>query len=111
MVMSGIGFAVSTTLTPLTIAGVAFNLASAVYSAVLSLYAAEFLPTHLRASATAGAWGLGRVVSALVPIALLPLLGSYGAVAMFSVISAALIASGALIGIAGPPGRERRPVA
>jgi putative MFS transporter len=54
--------------------------------------------------------GLGRVVSALVPIALLPLLGGYGALAMFTVISLALLASLTLILIAGPPGRERKPV-
>jgi putative MFS transporter len=29
---------------------------------------------------------------------------------MFTVISTALLLSGALIAIAGPPGRERRPV-
>lgn len=110
MIATGLTFAISTILTPLIVTGIVFNLASAVYSAVLSLYAVELLPTHLRASATAGAWGLGRVVSALVPVALLPLLGSHGAIAMFTVISTALLLSGGLIAIAGPPGRERRPV-
>jgi putative MFS transporter len=110
MVVTGIGFAISTELTPLIAAGVVFNLASAVYSAVLSLYSAELLPTHLRASASAGVWGLGRVVSAFVPIALLPLLGGYGAVAMFTVISLALAAAIILIVVVGPPGRERKPV-
>jgi MFS transporter, putative metabolite:H+ symporter len=110
MVVTGIAFAISTELTPLIIAGVMFNLASAVYSAVLGLYSTELLPTHLRASASAGVWGLGRVVSAFVPIALLPLLGSYGALGMFTVISLALVASLTLILVAGPPGRERRPI-
>jgi putative MFS transporter len=110
MVATGIAFAIGTALTPLIVTGVVFNLASAVYSSVLSLYGAELLPTPLRASATAGVWGLGRVVSALVPITLLPLLGGYGALAMFTVISAALLASLSLILIAGPPGRERKPV-
>jgi MFS transporter, putative metabolite:H+ symporter len=110
MVVTGIAFAISTELTPLIVAGLVFNLASAVYSAVLSLYSAELLPTHLRASASAGVWALGRVVSALVPIALLPLLGGYGALAMFTVISLALVAGLILILVAGPPGRERKPV-
>lgn len=110
MVLAGVAFAVGTALAPLIVAGAVFNLASAVYSAILAVYAAELLPTHLRASATAGAWGLGRIVSALVPLALLPLLGSQGPVAMFAVVSAALLASAALIGLAGPPGRENRSV-
>jgi putative MFS transporter len=110
MVVTGIAFALGTELTPLIVAGIVFNLASAVYSAVLSLYGAEILPTSVRATATAGVWGLGRMVSALVPITLLPLLGGYGALAMFTVISAALLGSVSLILIAGPPGRERAPV-
>jgi putative MFS transporter len=40
----------------------------------------------------------------------LPLLGSHGAIAMFTVISTALALIAALIVIAGPPGRELRPV-
>jgi MFS transporter, putative metabolite:H+ symporter len=110
MVVTGIGFAISTELTPLIAAGMVFNLASAVYSAVLSLYSAELLPTHLRASATAGVWGLGRVVSAFVPIALLPLLGGYGVLAMFTVISLVLAAAIILIVVAGPPGLERKSI-
>lgn len=110
MVVTGLAFATGTALMPLIAAGVAFNLASAVYSVVLGLYGAELLPTHLRASATAGAWGLGRMVSALVPIVLLPLLGGNGVLPMFTVISAALLASLTLIWVAAPPGGERRPV-
>jgi len=110
MVVAGLTFAVSTVMTPLIVTGLVFNLSSAIYSGVLSLYGAEMFPTHLRASATAGVWGLGRMVSTLVPIALLPLLGSYGPVAMFTAISAALLVSSALILFAGPPGRERQPI-
>jgi putative MFS transporter len=87
--------------------GTGFNLSSAVYSAVLAFYRAELLPTPLRASATAAAWGGGRAVSAVVPLALLPLLAAQGPLAMFGVIAAALLASVALILVAGPPGRAR----
>src|SRR6202022_4776616 len=38
MVLTGLAFAVSTMLTPLIVTGIVFNLASAVYSSVLSLY-------------------------------------------------------------------------
>jgi putative MFS transporter len=50
MVVTGIAFALGTALTPLIVAGIVFNLASAVYSAVLSLYGAEILPTPVRAA-------------------------------------------------------------
>jgi putative MFS transporter len=111
MIATGLVFAASEAFSPLMVAGIAFNLMSAVYSAALAVYATELFPTHLRASATAGAWGFGRAASALVPVALLPLLTGHGVLAMFAVISAALLASLALIAIAGPPGLTRKPLA
>ncbi|HEY6834681.1 MAG TPA: MFS transporter [Pseudolabrys sp.] len=110
MIAVGIVFAGSTALAPLIVAGILFNLASAVYSAALSLYATELFPTDLRATATAGAWGLGRVVSAIVPLTLLPLLTGYGPPAMFTIIAAVLLVSIALVLKAGPPGLARQPV-
>ena len=110
MAAIGLGFAIGTELTPLIALGTAFNLLSAVYSAVLALYAAELFPTPLRASATAAAWGGGRAVSAVVPLALLPLLAAQGPIPMFSVIAAALLASLVLILVAGPPGRARQAI-
>jgi putative MFS transporter len=110
MMALGLAFAVGQALTPLILLGVGFNLASAVYSAVLSLYGAELFPTQLRALAASAGWGAGRVVSALVPIALLPLLATQGPLAMFAVITAALLASALLILFGGPPGLAKRPV-
>jgi MFS transporter, putative metabolite:H+ symporter len=110
MAAIGLAFAISATFVPLLVLGNGFNLLSAVYSAVLSLYGAELFPTKLRGSATSGAWAVGRVVSALVPLALLPLLGAHGPLAMFGVIAAALLISLLLIAVGGPPGLARRPV-
>ncbi len=110
MILAGIVFALGSGFGLLIGAGFVFNLTSAVYSAVLSIYGAELFPTNLRASATAGVWGLGRVVSAFVPVVLLPLLGQQGPLAMFGIISAALLASLMLILVAGPPGLARQPV-
>jgi putative MFS transporter len=110
MIATGLAFAVGAALTPLILLGLLFNLLSAVYSAALSLYGAEMFPTAVRASATSAAWGAGRIAAALTPLALLPLLGDYGPLAMFGVISAALLASLALLAFAGPAGLAGRPV-
>jgi putative MFS transporter len=110
MIAAGLFFAASTAFAPLVAAGIVFNLLSAVYSAALAIYVAELFPTQLRASTSAGAWALGRATSALVPIVLLPLLTGYGTLTMFAAISAALVASLALIVVAGPPGLARKPV-
>jgi len=110
MAAMGLAFASATTLAALIALGTAFNLLSAVNSALLSLYGAELFPTALRASATAAAWAVGRAVSALVPIVLLPLLGTYGPLAMFALIAAALLAALALIAAFGPPGLAGRAI-
>ncbi len=65
---------------------------------------------ELRAFATSVSWGVGRVVSALVPLVLLPLLGAQGVTAMFGLIAAALLISIVLILLAGPPGLAKQPV-
>ena len=110
MTALGLAFAATTTLTALIALGIGFNLASAAYSIVLSIYGAELFPTRLRALATSAAWGVGRVVSALVPIILLPLLSSRGPFAMFGLIAAALLISILLIIGLGPPGLTKKPV-
>jgi len=110
MTALGLVFAVSTTLATLIALGIGFNLTSAAYSVVLSIYGAELFPTKLRALATSAGWGAGRVVSALVPIVLLPLLGTQGPLAMFGLIAAALLISIFLIFAAGPPGLAKKPV-
>jgi putative MFS transporter len=67
-------------------------------------------PNHPGASASAGVWEVRRIVSAVVPIALLPLLENHGASGMLAAIIGALLASLALILAAAPPGHARKPV-
>jgi putative MFS transporter len=110
MTALGLVFAVSTTLATLIALGIGFNLTSATYSAVLSIYGAELFPTKLRALATSAGWGVGRAVSVLVPIVLLPLLGTRGPPAMFGLIATVLLISIFLIFSAGPPGLTKKPV-
>jgi putative MFS transporter len=110
LVVLGLAFDLGSTLTLLVLLGFGFNLASAAYSALLSIYGAELFPTDRRALATSAGWGVGRIVSAFVPIALLPLLATQGPIAMFGVITVVLLVSIFLIAVAGPPGLARKPV-
>ena len=110
LVALGLAFDLGSTLTVLVLLGLGFNLSSAAYSALLSIYGAELFPTDRRALATSAGWSVGRIVSAFVPIALLPLLAAQGPLAMFGVITAVLLVSIFLIAVAGPPGLARKPV-
>ncbi|HWG05296.1 MAG TPA: hypothetical protein VG271_09820 [Beijerinckiaceae bacterium] len=49
MAVTGMIFAASANLATLTVLGLGFNLMSTVYSAALSIYAAELFPTAWRA--------------------------------------------------------------
>jgi putative MFS transporter len=110
MVALGLAFAAGSMLNALVMLGFGFNLASAAYSSMLSIYGAELFPTHQRALATSAGWSVGRTVAMFVPIALLPLLAAHGPFAMFGVITTALLLSILLIVLVGPPGLARKPV-
>lgn len=111
MAIVGLLFAASDAPALLMATGTAFNLIASIYIGALSIYGAELFPTALRATASSGAWAVNRIASALVPVALLPLLKSSGPVAMLAVIAVALCASVALILAFGQRGLSRAPIA
>ncbi len=109
MVASGIGFSASNAPLWLIVSSVAFTIAAALYVSTLNVYGAELFPTRTRASSIASAWAFNRVGAAVAPLVLLPLLRHGGAMAMFAVIAATLIASIVLLAVS-PRGRQRQPV-
>lgn len=110
MALIGLAFAMSNAPLPLMMLGIAFALLGAVYTSALTVYDAELFPTEMRATVSSTTWAANRIASALVPLALLPLLKGAGAIAMFSAIAVALAISIALLTIFGPRGLARRPV-
>lgn len=111
MAALGLAFAAATSFLPLVAIGIAFALASAIYASVLAIYAAEIIPTQLRASRTSMAWGVGRFISIVVPLVFFALMHQLGVWSMFVLISAALSLSAILIIVAGPRGRSQQAVA
>jgi putative MFS transporter len=110
MAVAGILFGITSTPLWLVSAALAFNLIVALFLPVLVLYASESVPTENRAKLTSWAWTANRVGSALVPIALLPVLHSFGATAMFVVIAGTLAAFIAMLLVFGSKGSARRRV-
>lgn len=107
MALAGLAFGASDMPLPLMIAGVAFQLIGAIYVTTLNVYAAEAFPTDLRAAVSSTTWAVNRIAAALAPLALLPLLKSAGALAMFAVIAGALLTSLAVVLAFGPRGLTR----
>lgn len=110
MACLGLLFAAASNFVSLVILGIAFAFASAIYASVLGVYAAEIVPTGSRASRTAFAWGIGRLTSIFVPLVFVASMHHLGVWAMFVLIALALIASIALVVVAGPPGRSSQSV-
>ena len=109
MAALALSFASAADFATLTLLGLAFNLSSALFSAILALYGAELFPTDIRALGTSAAWAVGRIISGIVPIALLPL-SAVGEFAVCAVIAIAMLCSLFALAIGGPPGLAGRPV-
>jgi putative MFS transporter len=93
----------------LVISGFMFSISSAMYVLVLGVYTAELFPTSRRAFATSAGWAVNRTASVLVPLALLPLLKSSGALTMCGVMACTLIASMIILAFA-PRGLAGKPI-
>ncbi len=91
--------------------GLLFNLLVNLFTPVIVLYAAELFTTDRRAQGASWGWASNRFASALVPLALLPLLHAQGPLAMFVVIAGTLLAFVAVVAIFGPRGQAGRAVA
>lgn len=106
----GLVFGVVTDPVSLMATGLVFNLLVNLFTPIVVLYAAELFTTERRAQGTSWGWASNRVGSALVPLALLPLLHAQGSLYMFLVIAGTLIGFIALVAIFGPRGEAGRPV-
>jgi putative MFS transporter len=111
LMLTGLVFGIVTDPIPLMASGLIFNLLVNLLTPVLVLYAAELFTTDRRAQGTSWGWASTRVGSALVPLALLPLLKAQGPLSMFVVIAGTLIAFVAVILVFGPRGNAGRTVA
>lgn len=107
----GIVFALVTAPIPLMATGLLFNLLVNLFTPVIVLYAAELFTTDRRAQGASWGWASNRFASALVPLALLPLLHAQGPLAMFIVIAGTLVAFVAVVAIFGPRGKAGLAVA
>jgi putative MFS transporter len=75
---------------------------SNVFSNVYHVYQAEIFPSDIRATAIGWTYSLSRLSSGALPFILIPVLDSYGAGSMFTVVVAALAITIAVVGRIGP---------
>jgi putative MFS transporter len=104
MLGGGLGFVLDVAPALLVCLAFLFTLATSVYLSASNIYLAELYPLRSRARALANLWACNRVGAAIAPLALVPLLSSYGPFAMFTVVATALVASFVILAFC-PPGR------
>ncbi len=102
MAVLGLLFGLSGTAVLIVVFGFLYTVVSNVFSNAFHVYQAEIFPTRLRATASGMTYSLSRLSSALLPFILLPVLTASGSVALFAVVSAAMLVVAIDIGVFGP---------
>jgi len=102
MAVFGLLFGLSDAPAAIVIFGFLYTVISNVFSNSFHVYQAEIFPTRLRATASGSTYALSRLSNALLPFILLPVLAAFGPVAMFAVVSAAMVVVALDIGLLGP---------
>ncbi|MDR3374267.1 MAG: MFS transporter [Ancalomicrobiaceae bacterium] len=110
LIVCGLLFTAADDVTLLLFSACAFLTLGAIFGPVLSIYAAEIIPTSVRATATATAWGVTRLVSSLLPVALLPLLAGAGPGSFMAVVLGSVAISMIVIGGFAPPQPPRQSI-
>lgn len=102
MAIFGIGLGAAQSAAAIIPLGVAYTMVANIFSNAFHVLQAEIFPTAVRATAAGTAYGLSRLSSAAMPFVLLPLLDSYGSVAVFGAVGAAMLIVMLDIGLFAP---------
>ncbi|WP_445161204.1 MFS transporter [Mycobacterium sp. Dal123C01] len=98
----GLLFATQSSVAAIIVFGFLTTATSNVFSNVYHVYQAEIFPTTVRATAVGWTYSLSRLSSGAAPFVLIPILDSYGAGAMFTVVATALAVVIAAVLTLGP---------
>ena len=102
MAVFGLLFAAVQSSALIVVFGFLTTTMSNVFSNVYHVYQAEIFPSDVRATAVGWTYSLSRLSSGALPFILIPVLDSYGATAMFTVVVAALAAAMTVVALMGP---------
>ncbi len=91
MAVFGLGFGLAGTPTLIVASGLAYTLASNVFSNAYHVYLSENYPTAVRATAAGAAYSLSKLVTGGLPFLLLPFLDHHGPGPVFGLVAAAML--------------------
>ncbi|HEX4251099.1 MAG TPA: MFS transporter [Pseudonocardia sp.] len=108
MALFGLLFGLSHAMAPILIFGFLYTATSNLFSNAYHIYQGEIFPTGLRATAASGTYALSRLVTAVMPFVLVPLLNSAGVGALFTVVCGAMAVVAVDVALFGPRTTGRR---
>jgi putative MFS transporter len=108
MAVFGLAFGFSNSRLLILVFGFLYTAVSNLFSNAYHIYQAEIFPTSMRSTGASGTYALSRLVTAVKPFVLVPVLNDGGVGALFAIVSAAMIVVVIDVSVLGPRTTGRR---
>jgi putative MFS transporter len=102
MAAFGLAFGFSNTMMLIVAWGFLYTAVSNVFSNAYHIYQAEIFPTPLRSTAASGTYALSRLVTAIMPFVLVPVLNDDGVTSLFVIMCVAMVVVAVDVSVLGP---------
>jgi MFS transporter, putative metabolite:H+ symporter len=102
MAVFGLAFGFSNTMMLIVAWGFLYTAVSNVFSNAYHIYQAEIFPTSLRATGASGTYALSRLVTAIMPFVLVPVLNDDGVTPLFAIMCVAMVVVAVDVSVLGP---------
>ncbi|GAA3088828.1 MFS transporter [Pseudonocardia yunnanensis] len=102
MAAFGLAFGFSNTMLLIVAWGFLYTAVSNVFSNAYHIYQAEIFPTFLRSTGASGTYALSRLVTAIMPFVLVPVLNDDGVVPLFAIMCVAMVVVAVDVSVLGP---------
>ncbi|GAA1180420.1 MFS transporter [Pseudonocardia alaniniphila] len=108
MAAFGLAFGFSNTMLLIVAWGFLYTAVSNVFSNAYHIYQAEIFPTPLRSTGASGTYALSRLVIAIMPFVLVPVLKDDGAAPLLAIMCVAMVVVAVDVSVLGPRTTGRR---
>jgi putative MFS transporter len=102
MAAFGLAFGFSNSMILIVAWGFLYTAVSNVFSNAYHIYQAEIFPTPMRSTGASGTYALSRLVTAIMPFVLVPVLNDDGVTALFAIVCVAMVVVAVDVSVLGP---------
>jgi putative MFS transporter len=102
MAVFGLAFGFSDSMILIVAWGFLYTAVSNVFSNAYHIYQAEIFPTPMRSTGASGTYALSRLVTAVMPFVLVPVLNDDGVGVLFAIVCVAMVVVAVDVSVLGP---------